>query len=79
MATTAPAPENFESAVTELEAIVREMESGDLPLERALECYQRGVGLLKFCQHMLAQAEDRVRILEGDALQPLPPEDEAHP
>ncbi|MBC9073944.1 exodeoxyribonuclease VII small subunit [Thauera sp. CAU 1555] len=77
MARAAPAPENFESAVSELEAIVRDMESGELPLEQALERYQRGVGLLKFCQKTLARAEDRIRILEADTLQPMAPADDS--
>ncbi|AUL99442.1 MAG TPA: exodeoxyribonuclease VII small subunit [Pseudothauera hydrothermalis] len=72
MARTASAPENFESAISELERIVREMESGELSLEHALERYQRGVGLLKFCQKTLSRAQERIRILEADTLQPLP-------
>lgn len=67
----APPPKSFEAAVSELESIVREMESGTISLEQALEQYQRGMGLLKFCQDTLANAEQRIRQLEGDQLKPL--------
>ncbi|CAM5395548.1 exodeoxyribonuclease VII small subunit [Thauera sp. 28] len=68
MPKSAPAPKSFEAAVSELEAIVQEMEAGKLPLEESLVRYQRGVSLLRYCQGTLADAEQRVRQLEGDAL-----------
>jgi exodeoxyribonuclease VII small subunit len=71
MAKAAPVPKSFESAVTELESIVRSMEAGELSLEQALEHYQRGVGLLKFCQQTLESADERIRMLEGERLVPL--------
>lgn len=61
-------PKSFEAAVTELESIVQEMEAGSLALEDALARYQRGIGLLKYCQDTLAGAEQRVRQLEGKEL-----------
>lgn len=64
----ASSPKSFEAAVAELEAIVQDMEAGSLSLEDALARYQRGVGLLKFCQDTLAQADQRVRQLEGNQL-----------
>ena len=72
MPKSATPPKSFEAAVSELEAIVQEMESGNLPLEDALARYQRGVGLLRHCQTTLADAEQRVRILEGDTLTDFP-------
>lgn len=72
MPKSASSPKSFEAAVSELEAIVQEMESGNLPLEDALARYQRGVGLLRHCQTTLADAEQRVRILEGDTLTDFP-------
>ncbi|PTD96026.1 exodeoxyribonuclease VII small subunit [Pseudothauera lacus] len=66
MVKTAAAPKNFESAVAELETIVRDMEAGSLALEQALERYQRGTELLRYCQQTLSAAEARVRVLEGD-------------
>lgn len=70
----ATAPKSFEAAVAELEAIVQQMESGNLPLEEALERYQRGIVLLKHCQETLEGAEQRVRILEGDTLTDFNPD-----
>ena len=70
----ATAPKSFEAAVAELEAIVQQMESGSLPLEEALERYQRGIVLLKHCQETLESAEQRVRILEGDTLTDFDPD-----
>lgn len=54
---------NFEAAVAELEAIVSQMESGNLPLEQSLAAYKRGASLLQICQKSLADAEQEVRIL----------------
>ncbi len=72
MPKSASSPKSFEAAVSELEAIVQEMESGNLPLEDALARYQRGVGLLRHCQTTLGDAEQRVRMLEGDTLTDFP-------
>ena len=58
---------SFESAVTELETIVQEMENGQLPLDQALTAYQRGTALLRHCQDILGKAEQTIRILEANA------------
>lgn len=63
-----PAPESFEDALKELEAIVDAMENGDGALEASLAAYQRGVELLKFCQDKLGAAEQKVRMLENGEL-----------
>lgn len=54
---------NFEAAVAELETIVSQMESGNLPLAQSLDAYKRGAELLQMCQKSLADAEQQVRIL----------------
>ena len=54
---------DFESALLALEAIVGQMESGNLPLEQSIEAYMRGVALLQTCQKSLSDAELQVRIL----------------
>ena len=72
MPKSASSPKSFEAAVSELEAIVQEMESGNLPLEDALARYQRGIGLLRHCQTTLGDAEQRERMLEGDTLTDFP-------
>ncbi|MDD3355140.1 exodeoxyribonuclease VII small subunit [Zoogloea sp.] len=56
---------SFESAVSELEAIVQEMENGQMPLDQALAAYQRGTHLLRHCQEVLTQAEQTIRTLES--------------
>ncbi len=70
----------FEKAMTELEQIVKEMETGDLPLEKAFEKFEEGVKLSTFCSEKLNETEKRVTLLlkeqEGDVLeQPFLPED----
>jgi exodeoxyribonuclease VII small subunit len=64
----AETPASFESAVSELEALVAAMERDDLPLEQALDHYQRGLALLRHCQTTLTAAEQRIRILENGSL-----------
>jgi exodeoxyribonuclease VII small subunit len=64
-------PKDYESALTELEAIVAEMESGQLPLEASLTAYKRGAELLQYCRQQLAAAEQQVKILENGSLQPF--------
>ncbi len=56
-------PQNFEASIAELEAIVGEMESGQLPLEQSLNAYKRGTELLQVCQKSLVEVEQQVRIL----------------
>lgn len=54
---------DFESSLLELEAIVSQMESGNLPLEQSIEAYKRGAMLLQTCQKSLSDAEQQVQIL----------------
>ncbi|WP_459618108.1 exodeoxyribonuclease VII small subunit [Bordetella sp. 2513F-2] len=68
-----PLPQDFETALAELEAVVATMENGSLPLEQSLAAYRRGVELTRICQERLAQAEQQVRVLEGELLRPLDP------
>jgi len=64
----------FEVSLEELEKIVRELEAGDLPLERALELFERGVGLSEQCRKQLEDAESRVETLSrrGNKVTPEP-------
>ncbi len=59
--------ETFESCLDELEKVVRELEGGDLPLERSLELFERGMGLSDSCRKQLEAAETRVEILIRNA------------
>ncbi len=54
---------DFESAIAELESIVKTLEDGDLPLEKSLELFERGVRLSRFCHAQLEEAERRIEIL----------------
>lgn len=56
-------PLNFEAAVAELESIVKQMESENLPLGASLSAYKRGAELLKVCQQSLSEAEQQVKIV----------------
>ena len=64
-------PADFESAMTELEEIVERMEGGELTLEESLAAHKRGLELSKYCQTVLAQAQQQVRILEDNTLKTL--------
>ena len=65
---------DFESAIAELETIVKRLEDGDLPLEKSLELFERGVQLSRFCHAKLEAAERRIEILnERGEVRPAPP------
>ena len=58
---------SFEGALEALEALVVEMEDGELSLEASLKSYQRGVKLHAYCQRALTSAEQTIQILTGAA------------
>jgi len=58
----------FESAMSEIEKIVADMEGGELSLEDSLTAYKRGAELLSFCRSKLEDAQLQVSVLEGDVL-----------
>ena len=63
---------NFEATIAELESIIAQMESGNLPLDQSINAYKRGAALLQACQQTLADAEQQVRILtEANKLAPF--------
>ena len=66
---------SFEASLEELEQIVKHLEAGDLPLDRSLELFEKGVRLSRECQKRLDEAERKVEILlRGDdgAYKPTP-------
>lgn len=73
-------PASFETALQQLEQIVTRLESGNLPLEEALNEFERGVQLARSGQQTLQQAEQRVQILLSDDksadLTPFTPEND---
>jgi len=58
-----PTIKDFEAALTELDAIVKKLEDGDIPLEQSLQLFERGVQLSRFCHARLEEAERRIEIL----------------
>ena len=74
-------PKPFETSLEELERIVRELEQGELTLEKSLELFEQGVKLSRECQERLAQAERRIEVLMRDnqgraTVRPFDPESE---
>jgi exodeoxyribonuclease VII small subunit len=68
-----PTIKDFEAALAELDAIVKKLEDGDLPLEQSLQLFERGVQLSRFCHARLEEAERRIEILnERGQLQDAP-------
>ncbi|MBD8497728.1 exodeoxyribonuclease VII small subunit [Paenibacillus arenosi] len=54
---------SFEAAMERLEQIVNQLESGDVPLEQAIDLFQEGMHLSKACSSKLEQVERRIEVL----------------
>ncbi len=71
---------NLEKSLTDLEELVEELESGDLPLEKAMKKFEEGIKLTRGCQAALKDAEQKVEILlksaGGEELQAFEVEDD---
>lgn len=61
------AKQSFEKALKQLEEIVQELESGDLPLEKAIKKFEDGIRLSKFCSETLSETEKRIQTLLQDS------------
>ena len=59
-------PVDFEKALAELEGIVKQLEAGNLALEKSLALFERGVQLARACKEKLAEAELKVSQLVKD-------------
>jgi exodeoxyribonuclease VII small subunit len=66
MAQKDPADKRFESALEELEQIVEQLESGELSLEDSLSAFEKGVGLVRFCNQKLNEVEKKIEMLVRD-------------
>ena len=74
----------FESALEDLEQVVEQLESGELSLEDSLAAFEKGVGLVKFCNQKLNEVEKKIGLLVKDkegrlqlkAVEDLPDEDD---
>ena len=64
---------NLEKSLADLETLIEELESGDLPLEKAMKKFEEGIKLTRGCQTALKEAEQKVEILlksaGGEALE----------
>jgi len=56
----------FEVALEELEGVVEQLETGELALEESLAAFEKGVGLVKYCNQKLAEVEKKVELLVKD-------------
>ena len=69
--TTEPAldlPQTYELALEELERLITELESGQLPLDQLLSSYKRGAQLMAFCKGKLEAVENQIKVLDGNEL-----------
>lgn len=62
----------YETAVTELETILTQLESNQLPLEEAIKQFESGVSLIKHCQSILDTTEQKIQGLMGESANTSP-------
>jgi exodeoxyribonuclease VII small subunit len=56
----------FEEAIADLEQVVEQLECGDLSLEDSLAAFEKGVGLVRYCNQRLSEVEKKVELLVKD-------------
>ena len=70
------AKKTFELAMKQLEKIVQELESGDMPLEQAIKKFEEGIKISKYCSEKLDESEKKITLLmqnsEGDKVSEAP-------
>ena len=66
MAKKDPQELKFEEAIADLEQVVEQLESGDLSLEDSLAAFEKGVGLVRYCNQKLSEVEKKVELLVKD-------------
>ncbi|MBL8201795.1 MAG: exodeoxyribonuclease VII small subunit [Chromatiales bacterium] len=71
-----PRAVDLEKSLAELESIVEQLESGELPLDKSLKEFERGVRLSRECQGALKDAEQRVQVLMGGELRDFASDDQ---
>ena len=72
--TASALPASYEAALTELEQLVAQLESGSMPLDQLLSGYQRGAQLLQFCRDKLQAVEDQIKVLDAGTLKVWKPQ-----
>lgn len=65
---TGALPASYEAGLQELERLVNDLESGQMPLDQLLGSYQRGAALLGFCRDKLQAVEDQIKVLDAGSL-----------
>ena len=68
------APASYEAAVSELEALIAQIDAGQLPLDQLFNQYQRGAYLLGFCRNRLQTLEQQIQVMDDGALRPWSPD-----
>ena len=65
---------SFESGLDELETVVKQLEKGDLPLERSIELFEKGMALSERCRKQLGDAETKIELIvkRGNRTEPEP-------
>jgi exodeoxyribonuclease VII small subunit len=66
-------PASYESALAELDRLVAQMESGQMPLDQLLDAYRRAAELLQFCRTRLQAVEEQVKVLDDGVLKTWTP------
>ncbi len=66
---TKKSSDTFESAINQLETIIRDIENNQINLESALNQYKHGMELVKFCQDKLRDVEQKIKILDQETNQ----------
>ena len=70
---TEPTITDFETALAELESLVKALEDGQLTLEKSLELFERGIELSRYCHTRLEEAEHRIEVVtERGETRPAP-------
>jgi len=61
------AKKNFEMAMKQLEQIVQDLETGDMPLEKAIKKFEEGIQISKYCSEKLDASEKKITLLMRDS------------
>ena len=61
------AKKNFEMAMKQLEQIVQDLETGDMPLEKAIKKFEEGIQISKYCSEKLNASEKKITLLMRDS------------
>ncbi len=65
----------FENAIKRLEAIVEELETGEFNLDKAIEIFEEGLGLSKFCKKKLDEAQQKIEIIKKQNINDITKDD----